>query len=363
MPRRVRKHISLALQGGGALGAYTWGALDRILEDDRLEIAAMSGASAGAMNGVVMCEGLMEGGEEGARSALRRFWEGIARESIASPYRSGPLYAFLHEAAPPWARMAFNPALALAQMWARSLSPYELNPFNLNPVKEVLERLVNFELVRHCDVMEMFVAATNVETGRIRIFTRAELTADHVMASACLPTLFQAVEIEGEHYWDGGYVGNPALFPLFGVQQSRDIFIVQLNPIERPGAPRTADDIRRRINEISFNSSLLAELRAIEFVGRLIDRDVLHDDDHYRKMLIHVLSDDPDLVPLSEAAALNTDIAFFEKLYGIGRMTCDRWLDAHFNDLGRRSTVDLRRMFQGEIGPLSAAPRKRASPR
>lgn len=349
------KTINLALQGGGALGAYTWGVLDRILEDDRLAIAAVSGASAGAMNAVVMAEGLMEGGEVGARKALRQFWRGIAQSSPAA----NPLADFMTDFTPAWARppswAVFNPFLAWMEWVTKVSSPYEFNPLNLNPVRDVLERLVDFERVRACSAVQLYISATNVETGRVRVFTNPELSADHVMASACLPLLFQSVEIDGEPYWDGGYMGNPPLFPLFDTEQTRDIVIVQINPIERPGAPRSSRDILARMNEITFNSSLLLELRAIEFVSRLIDQGKL-ETDRYRKMLMHVVSDDAALVPLGAGAGLNTDEDFLEKLFQIGRLACDRWLDAHFDDLGARSTVDLRRMFEGEVGPIGAAP-------
>lgn len=349
------KKINLALQGGGALGAYTWGVLDRILEDDRIQIEAISGASAGAMNAVVMAEGLMEGGEVGARTALRQFWQGIARSNPAA----NPLADFLSDFTPAWARGAtmplFNPFALWMEWMVKVASPYDFNPLNLNPVRDVLESIVDFNRVQACDALQLYISATNVETGRVRVFTNAELTADHVMASACLPLLFQAVEIDGEPYWDGGYMGNPPLFPLFDTPTTQDILIVQINPIERPGAPKTSREIIARMNEITFNSSLLLELRAIEFVGRLVDQGKL-ENDRYRKMLMHVVSDDAALVPLGAGAGLNTGEDFLDKLFQIGRLACDRWLDAHFDDLGARSTVDLRRMFEGEVGPIGAAP-------
>jgi NTE family protein len=355
MPKEEPKIINLALQGGGALGAYTWGVLDRILEDERLSIAAISGASAGAMNAVVLAEGLMEGGEVGARKALRQFWEGIASSSPGA----NPLAAFIADWTPQWAKGApmplFNPFALWFDLMTRVASPYEFNPLNLNPVRDVLERIVDFKRVQTCQAVKLFIAATNVETGRVRVFTNAELTPDHVMASACLPLLFQAVEIDGEPYWDGGYMGNPPLFPLFDSKVSADILIIQINPIERPGAPKTSRDIIARMNEITFNSSLLLELRAIEFVGRLLDQGRL-EDGRYRKMLMHVLSDDAALVPLGAGAGLNTGEEFLQKLFQIGRLACDRWLDANFDSLGVRSTVDLRRMFAGEVGPIAAAP-------
>ncbi len=348
-----RKPISLALQGGGALGAYTWGALDRLLEDERIEIAAISGSSAGAMCAVVLADGLQEAGVEGARSQLRKFWEGIARAGHANPYRRTPMMAFLNAFKPGWAQESY---LALwADLASRYTSPYDFNPLNINPLKEVLEELVDFERVRECRQIQLFIGATNVETGRIAIFRNDELTADHLMASACLPQLFQAVEIDGVPYWDGGYVGNPALFPLFQVEKSRDIVIVQINPLERSGAPRTATDILARVNEITFNASLLSELRAVEFVARLLDEHRLPEG-RYRKMLVHNVSEGQPLAPLGVGVDLNTDLAFFEQLFEVGRAAADRWIAANYEALGERSTVDLAAMFRRAPTSDSAKP-------
>lgn len=353
MTTSARKRISLALQGGGALGAYTWGALDRLLEDERIEIAAISGSSAGAMCAVVVADGFEKAGAEGARKQLRQFWEGVAHAGLSNPYRRTPMMAFLNAFKPGWARESY---LALwADVASRFASPYDFNPLNVNPLKEVLEELVDFERVRKCKHIELFIGATNVETGRIRIFSNAELTADHVMASACLPQLFQAVEIDGAPYWDGGFTGNPALFPLFGVEASRDIVIVQINPVERAGAPRTPTEITARVNEITFNNSLLSELRAIEFVARLMDQSRLPGD-RYRKLLIHNLSDSQALTPLGLGIDLNTDLNFFNSLFDTGRAAAERWLSEHFDALGERSTVDLAAMFRDAPEGAGAKP-------
>ncbi len=349
----VKKRISLALQGGGALGAYTWGALDRLLEDERIEFAAASGTSAGAMCAVVLADGLHQGGREGARAKLRSFWENVAKAGEASPYRRTPMMAFLNAFKPGWAAESY---LALwADVAAKFASPYDFNPLNINPLKDVLNELVDFERVRACDKMQLFIAATNVETGRVRVFEHGELTADHVMASACLPQLFQAVDIDGAFYWDGGYTGNPALFPLFGVEDTRDIVIVQTHPIERPGLPRTATDITARINEINFNANLLSELRAIDFVARLMDESRLPAG-RYRKMLVHNVSEGQALTPLGVGVDLNTDISFFTDLFDTGRAAADRWLTAHFDALGERSTVDLGAMFRATPAPDDSEP-------
>jgi len=347
------KPISLALQGGGALGAYTWGALDRLLEDERLDIKAISGSSAGAMCAVVLAEGFVEGGVEGARRRLRQFWEGVAQAGRSNPYRRPPLLAFLNSFQPAWLQQ--NYSALWADMATRVASPYDFNPLNLNPLKELLEELVDFERVRACKDIALFIGATNVETGRIRVFRNTELTADCVMASACLPQLFQAVTIDGAPYWDGGYTGNPALFPLFDVEATRDIVIVQINPIERAGVPRTAADIAARANEITFNASLLNELRAIDFVGRLLDQHQLPAG-RYRKMLIHNLSEGAALAPLGIGTDLNTEMTFFNDLFATGRAAAETWLDQHFQALGERSTVDLAAMFRAAPAPGESKP-------
>lgn len=347
-----RKPISLALQGGGALGAYTWGALDRLLEDERLEIKAISGASAGAMCAVVLADGFHDG-PEGARTKLRRFWEGVAQAGRTNPYRRTPLMAFLHAFQPAWLQQ--NYAAIWADVASRFASPYDLNPLNINPLKELLDELVDFERVRACDHIELFIGATNVETGRVRIFKNAELTADHVMASACLPQLFQAVTIDGTPYWDGGYTGNPALFPLFDVRQTRDIVIVQIHPLERDDVPRSAAEIAARETEITFNASLLSELRAIDFVARLIDQQKLPED-RYRKMLIHNVSEGAALTPLAAGGDLNTDLGFFNDLFVTGRAAAGAWLAEHFDALGQHSTVDLAAMFRAAPSPGPAKP-------
>jgi NTE family protein len=343
------KRINLALQGGGALGAFTWGALDRLLEEQRIEIAAVSGASSGAMNAVVFASGFAAGGRKGARDALRSFWQAVANAGAASPYRRPAWLAMFGDVAP-WARASLSAWSVWADVMTRVASPYELNPLNLNPLRDILRNAVDFERLRACEELGLFVSATNVETGRIRVFSRPEIDVDHVIASGCLPLLYQAVEIDGTPYWDGGYMGNPPLFPLFDGSgaASCDIFIVQLNPIERKGAPRTSPDIVARINEITFNASLLRELRAIDFVARLLDEGRL-DPTRYKRVLVHVLSDDAALAQHVDAD-MNTDFAFFAKLHGLGRRACSAWLRRHFDDLGQRSTVDLRAMFQGEHG-------------
>lgn len=236
---RGRKKINLALQGGGSHGAFTWGVLDQLLQDNHLDIEAITGTSAGAMNGVALVQGWLEGGRSGARAKLEEFWAAICGEcGIASTQRD-----IVERFFGAW-HFPQSPARFWMDYYSRFASPYTLNPLNINPLRDLLARLIDFEKVRACEDVKLFVAATNVHTGHIAIFNREILTADHVMASACLPNIFQAVEIDGVPYWDGGYMGNPALFPLFYESASPDILIVQVNPVERKMTPRTNEEIR-----------------------------------------------------------------------------------------------------------------------
>ncbi|MGF1621209.1 MAG: patatin-like phospholipase family protein [Rhodomicrobiaceae bacterium] len=336
------KPINLALQGGGAHGAFTWGVLDRFLEDKRIQIAAISGTSAGAMNAAVLADGLMRGGPEGGREKLRQFWELVGRRAAFSPIRRNPLDVMFGN----WG-LAYSPGYWWFDALTHSVSPYDFNPLNINPLREILEEVVDFELVRSCREFPLFVSATNVETGRVRVFAGESLTSDVVMASACLPTLFHAVEIDGEHYWDGGYMGNPVLFPFFSTNGTNDILIVQINPIEHKGVPRTSRDILDRINEISFNSSLLRELRAVDFVRRMLDEERL-DAERYRNLHIHIVGLHNEGNEFGAPSKLNAEPAFLEHLFQLGRSAAANWLEENFDAIGERSTVDIRRMFQGD---------------
>lgn len=334
------KPVNLALQGGGAHGAFTWGVLDRILEDGRIEIEAISGTSAGAMNAVALADGIMQGGREGARECLRRMWRAIGDTAHFSPLRRSPLDILMGN----WS-LASSPGFMLFDLMNRFTSPYALNPLNLNPLAEILETVIDFERVRACERVKIYVSATNVETGRVKVFNRHELSCQMVMASACLPFLFQAVEIDGAHYWDGGYMGNPVLFPFYH-SETADILIVQINPIERPEIPRSAREIFDRISEITFNASLLHELRMIDFVRRLVEEGKL-DVRHYKRMRVHVIGAEQELGDLGAASRLNAQWSFLLHLFDLGRSAADKWLETHFDDLGQRPTVNLREMFEG----------------
>ncbi len=339
-PRRV----NLALQGGGAHGAFTWGVLDALLEDGRVEIAAISGTSAGAMNAVALADGFTEGGPERARETLRHLWHSVAEAARLSPIRRTPLDMAMGT----WS-LERSWGYHAADMMTRLFSPYQFNPTDMNPLRDIVESCIDFDRVRHCDSIRLFISATNVETGRVKVFDSRSLTVDMVMASACLPHLFHAVVIDGVPYWDGGYMGNPVLFPFHTQSDTADTIVVQINPVERKGIPRTAHDIQNRLNEISFNSSLLKELRAIDFVARLLDEGTL-DADRYRRARIHIIENENALSPLGASSKMNAEWAFLTHLHDLGRDTARAWLDRHLSDIGVRGTVDLRAMFQGS-GP------------
>ena len=333
--------INLALQGGGAHGAFTWGVLDALLQDERIRIDAISGTSAGAMNAVVLADGLTLGGRDAAREQLERFWLAVASRAAFSPIRRSPIDQVLGN----WS-VERSPGFFWFDAFTRAVSPYQSNPFNFNPLRDVLESTVDFDRVRACDQVEVFVSATNVETGRVKVFERAHLTAEMVMASACLPQIQQAVVIDGVPYWDGGYAGNPVLFPFFSRRGSADIVIVQINPIERKGAPMTAQGILDRVNEITFNNSLLKELRAIDFVTRLLRNGTLKDP-NYREFFVHMIENETVLNALGASTKLNAEREFLVHLRDIGRDTAQRWIEANIDALGERSSIDLRAMFEG----------------
>ncbi len=337
------KAVNLAFQGGGAHGAFTWGVLDKLFEDGRIWIEAISGTSAGAMNAVVASQGMYDAGGDGARAELERFWWEVSRAGQTSLIRRSPFDILSGN----WS-LDSSPGFVWLDLMNRVASPYDTNPLQLNPLRDLVEKFVDFDKVRDCEDMPIFISATNVETGRVRVFSREEITLDVVMASACLPFMFHAVEIDGVPYWDGGYMGNPVLFPFVDNSPSADVVIVQINPVVRKGAPRTAREILNRVNEITFNSSLMKELRAIDFVDRLIDEGKISDTEFCR-MNVHIIEADEEMKALGASSKMNSEWAFLVHLRDIGRRAARAWLECHFDDIGDRSTVDLRSMF-GEIG-------------
>ena len=338
---RKPKSINLALQGGGSHGAFTWGVLDRLLADDRLEIAAISGTSAGAMNAVALADGYVRGGRDGAREKLASFWKAVSKSARFSPIRRSLIDRLLGS----WS-LDRSPAYHAFDALSRAVSPYQLNPLKMNPLRELIDESIDFDCVRSCQAIGLFISATNVETGRVKVFQGHELTADMVMASACLPQMFQAVKIDGVPYWDGGYMGNPSLFPFFHGSKCADVVIVQINPIERKGVPKTASEIQNRINEITFNASLLKELRAVDFVSRLVEDGRL-DATEYRRVRMHLIQNQDALIPLGASSKVNAEWKFLTHLRDIGCDTAEAWLDENFDRIGREDSADIRALFQG----------------
>lgn len=333
------KTVNLALQGGGAHGAFAWGALDRLLEDERVGLEGISACSAGAMNAVVLAYGLTEGGRDGARTALTNFWRRISHSSLFSPLQ--PTF---------WDRMTHNhalessPAFLAFDLMTRLLSPYEFNPVNYNPLREVIAESVDFERLQKDCAAKLFLSATNVRSGKVKVFTNPEITIDAVLASACLPFMFQAVEVDGEHYWDGGYMGNPAIYPLIYHCDSSDVVIVHINPISRDSVPRSARDILNRINEISFNSSLMREMRAVAFVTKLIDEGQICGGG-LKRMNVHAIAAEDFMRGLSVSSKMNPDWEFLTHLRDVGRAHAEAWLAESFGKIGIESSIDIRETY------------------
>jgi NTE family protein len=325
--------VDLALQGGGAHGAFTWGVLDRFLEEDRLQIEGISGTSAGAMNAAVLADGHAAKGREGAQTALHDFWRRVSDAAQLSPFRRSPLDVMLGR----WT-MDTSPVFLAFDLAARLFSPYDLNPMGGNPLREILADSVDFARVARSPI-RLFVTATNVRTGRGRVFRNAELTPDVLLASACLPTLFQAVDIDGEPYWDGGYAGNPTITPLVRECSSSDTVLVQVNPVERAGTPRSARDILNRLNEVSFNATLLKELRMIAVLRQVANAGNC-EGARWASMRIHRIASEA-MTDLGYSSKLNAEWDFLCLLRDEGRRCAEDFLAAHEQDIGHRSSFDL----------------------
>ncbi len=339
---RETLHVDLALQGGGSHGAFTWGVLDRLLEEEWLCFEGISGTSAGAMNAAVLAHGYTEGGAAGARIALERFWSRVADAGSSSPFQRTPLDILMGR----WT-LDNSPFFVAMDMMARAVSPYFMNPRGINPLRSILDESVDFSHLADSPV-KLFITATNVRTGRGRVFRNSELSADVLLASACLPTMFQAIEIDGESYWDGGYSGNPTITPLVRECDTRDIILVQINPVERPGTPKMASEIQNRLNEVSFNAVLLKELRMIALLHKIARKlpDTGGEADRWSSMRIHRIADDI-MVSLGVSSKLNTEWAFLTMLRDAGRQAASNFLAQHGSALGRDSSLDIDALLEG----------------
>ena len=332
---RARKPllVDLALQGGGAHGAFTWGVLDRLLEEPWLTVDGISGTSAGAMNAAVMASGYAHGGADGARAALEDFWQRVSEAARLSPLQRGPMEMLAGH----WT-LEYSPMFLAAEMMSRVFSPYDLNPLGTHPLRDILAETVDFDCLADAPI-RLFITATNVRTGAGRVFRNAEITPEVLLASGCLPTMFQAVEIGGEHYWDGGYSGNPTITPLVRECRSRDTILVQINPIVRDALPRSARDILNRLNEVSFNAPLLKELRMIALLHRVADPGS-GEGAQWANMRIHRIATER-VTELDSTSKLITEWRFLRGLRDEGRRTAQAFLETHGDALGKRSTLDL----------------------
>lgn len=341
----MKKQIDIALQGGGAHGAFTWGVLDRLLEEPDLEIAGISGTSAGAMNAVALAQGLCEGSAERARELLSDYWLAISDAARYSPIQRTVLDRL-------WGRwsLEYSPSFILSQHFSRSFSPYQYNPMDINPLKDIVEDIFDFDLINRSETPRLFLSATNVRTGRPKVFRQPDLSAEAVMASACLPFMFQAVEIDGEAYWDGGYMGNPPLFPLIDETNARDVILIQINPFYREEVPKTAYEIENRLNEITFNGSLIKELRSIGFLYELIQHEGL-EREAYRDARLHMIGAEAEMRDLSVSSKLNAERQFLHHLHKLGRATAETWIDQHWEDVGKRTTWSPRFVFEESLKP------------
>jgi NTE family protein len=338
------KTVNLALQGGGAHGAFTWGVLDRLLQEPRLPLEGISGTSSGAMNAVVLAHGLITGGRDGARAALTEFWTDIARELPGTSRRKSPFKEW-HEPLGVEVRPSLRAFASLTEL----LSPYQLNPLDLNPIRDLLERRIDFERLRAAKDIRLFISATNLHTGKVRVFTNPEITVQSLLASACLPSLHHAIEIDGESYWDGGYSGNPPVFPLIFNCRHPDILIVMLQPLRREEVPTTAEGIRSRQAELSFNTAFLREMRAIAMSKAQIDeggwfpKGVL--ERRLSRLRIHMITAEEVMSKVAAGSHVNTSLSFVTALRDAGWMSAQAWLSAHFDDVGERTSVDLATLF------------------
>jgi NTE family protein len=331
--------VDLALQGGGAHGAFTWGVLDRLLEEPWLEIDGISGTSAGAMNAAVLVDGYAEGGAEGARRHLERYWRQVSEAARFSPFRRTPMDIMMGR----WT-LDNSPLFIMMDLMSRLYSPYDLNPGGSNPLREILEQLIDFKRVAQAPI-KLFITATNVRTGRGRVFRNSELTPDVLLASACLPTLFQAVEVDGEAYWDGGYSGNPTITPLVRDCRSHDTILIPINPVERAGTPASARDILNRLNEVSFNAVLLKELRMIALL-RQVAVPGNGEGAKWAQMRVHLVRNEI-MGQLGYSSKLNAEWEFISMLHGEGRRAADAFLADNSDNIGKRSSVDLDVLLQG----------------
>lgn len=338
-----KKKVSIALQGGGSHGAFSWGVLDRLLEDGRFEIEGLTGTSAGGMNAVAVAQGLIKGGNQGAREELKAFWQKISESGKNSPLNQrGPIDKALGKYT-----MYHSPGFVIFDYLSRMFSPYELNPLQIDPLKDVIVKSFDFDAIRKSKLVKLYLCATHVRTGKLRIFDTQEMSVEALQATACLPTIHSAVKVDGEYYWDGGFIGNPVFFPLIYDCETADIILIQLNPTVRDKLPTTAREIADRLNEVTNNASVVREMRAISLISDLIDQGEL-DAKKHKRVHMHVIEDEEVFAELGWSSKLNTEWEFFMHLFEKGRLAADKWIKENYEHVGKKTTAPMREHFVGE---------------
>lgn len=334
-----KTQLNLALQGGGSHGAFTWGVLDRLLKEDALEIVGVSGTSAGGINGALLVYGLLAGGDAKARDVLAKFWRTNSAISSLSP-----LQPTLLDQLSSSGNMDFNPFYHFLRQLTFLFTPEQLNPYNLNLLRHILNHCIDFEVFQGSNETKLFLSATNAKTSRIKVFSNNEITVDSVLASSCIPSMFKPVEIDGEYYWDGGYLGNPVLFPLFDHTDCNDVLIVQIDPTHYPDLPHTASEILDRATTMSFNSNLIREMRAVHFINKMVDTE-LYTHRKVKKINLHRIHTGDITSSLNSSSKANTSMQFLSYLHDCGYQLTDKWILENLDSVGQKSTFNIEDVF------------------
>jgi len=343
MAEKAKKRVSIACQGGGSHGAFTWGVLDKILEDGRFEIEGLTGTSAGGMNAVAVAQGLAKGGNQEARATLKLFWDRVCESGKNSSINNrGPIDKHMNN----WT-MYNSPGFVMFEFLSRMHSPDELNPMKTDPLREVIKKTFDFELLRTQDVCKVFLCATHVFTGKLTVFKTEELKVECLLATACLPTIHSAVLVDGEYYWDGGFIGNPVMFPLVYDCESSDIILIQLNPTIRNKLPTSAREIGDRLNEITNNASVVREIRAMHLISQLQDEGIIPEG-RMKRVHLHLIEDESTFQELGWGSKLNTEAEFFEHLFERGRKAATSWIKENYENVGKKTTAPIREHFTGK---------------
>ncbi|MDR2107685.1 MAG: patatin-like phospholipase family protein [Holosporaceae bacterium] len=332
-----KKRISIAMQGGGSHGAYTWGVLDRLLEEKDLVVEGVSGTSAGGMNAMAVAQGIMTGGNEGARGLLTKYWQITSEAGKTSPFKPGVLDVIMGKYT-----LHNSPGFLLMDFLTKVLSPYQLNPCKTNPLRGIVSELFDFDKLNAFDAVKVFLAATHVYSGKLKVFSNVtkDLSVEALLATACLPTMFTAIMVKGEYYWDGGFIGNPVIYPLIYDCETSDIMLIKLNPTHRNELPTGAAEISDRLNEITNNTSIMREMRSMHFITKLIDDGIVAPG-KMKRLYVHLIEDEAAFYNLGWSSKLNTDKDFLDYLFKAGRKSADQWLEKNYDKIGKQTTADV----------------------